>query len=156
MQRAPATQCRGEITFHHLDDGQDVFGRAMAVRWAGSQEPVPERVTDLAGNVQYFIQDSSKFSLDSRIDVYPGDGELLDVAVRFGNETDCYGWNNESYFHNWRTPIWRLPTNRFLLKVVITSSGQKCVGVFRLINDVQNRTDFRLLPATDDDRRKVL
>src|SRR5450759_3611045 len=33
IQRSAALQCRGEITFHHLDDGQDVFGRALPVRW---------------------------------------------------------------------------------------------------------------------------
>lgn len=69
---------------------------------------------------------------------------------------DSFGWNNESYFHNWRNPDWRLGRDRFLIKVVITSSGQKCVGVFRLINDVDNRKDFRLMDATLDDREKVL
>jgi hypothetical protein len=38
--RGPALQCRGTVTFHHLD-GQNVFGRIMAVRWSGSPEPVP-------------------------------------------------------------------------------------------------------------------
>jgi hypothetical protein len=130
MQRAAALQCRGEITFHHLD-GQDVFGRSMAVRFARSPEPILS-------------------------DVYPGEGELLDVAVRFDDDnTGCYGWNNDSYFHNWRTPDWRLPRARYLVKAVITSSGQKCRGVFRLVNDVESWTDFRLLPATSDDEARV-
>ena len=41
LQRAPAMQCRGNITFHHFDDGQDVFGRTMAGRWKASPEPLP-------------------------------------------------------------------------------------------------------------------
>jgi dsRNA-specific ribonuclease len=39
MLRAAALQCRGMITFHHLD-GQNIFGRTMAVRWSSSPQPV--------------------------------------------------------------------------------------------------------------------
>jgi hypothetical protein len=44
MQRAAAIQCRGEITFHHLNDGQNVFGRAMPVRWVKSPEPIANQI----------------------------------------------------------------------------------------------------------------
>lgn len=151
MLRSPALQCRGTITFHHLD-GQNVFGRAMAVRWSGSPQPIPlEAITD--DNRRFQIFDPMRLTLDSRIDVYPGEHEILDVAVRHDAEPECYGWNNEAYLqpHVWRTPGWRLPPGRYLVKVVVVSSGQKCEGVFRLINDV-NRSDFRLEPAQPSDR----
>ena len=156
MQRAAASQCRGLITFHHLSDGQNLFDRAMAVRWVKSQEPVANQIIAPDGSVQFYIRDFSRAATESRIDVYPGEEELLDVAVRFEGETECYGWNNDSYFYNWRNPNWKLPRERYLVKVVITSSGQKCLGVFRLINDVDNRTDFRLIAASSEDRAKVL
>jgi len=41
MVRAPALQCRAAITFHHLVDRQDIFGKAMDGRWASAPEPVP-------------------------------------------------------------------------------------------------------------------
>lgn len=152
MVRAPALQCRGSITFHHLD-GQNVFGRAMDVRWAGSPEPVPISASMKDGG-QIQIWDPLRITHDSRIDVYPGEGEgeLLDVAGRFENEQECYGWNNETYFCHtpWRNPDWRLPSGRYLVKVIIRSSGQKCQGVFRLINDVP-RKDCRLEPAQGND-----
>ena len=85
------------------------------------------------------------------MDVYPGEAELFDVAVRFRNEDDCYGWNNESYIHNWRAPDWRLPPGRYLIRVVITTAGQTCEGLFRLINDVP-LGDFRLTAALPEDR----
>ena len=47
MLRAPALQCRGTITFHHLDGG-DFFGRAMPVRWSASPEPAPIPIADKA------------------------------------------------------------------------------------------------------------
>jgi hypothetical protein len=40
---------------------------------------------------------------------------------------------------------WRLVQGRYLVRVSVTSSGQRCQGTFRLINDVA-RTDFRLEP----------
>jgi hypothetical protein len=156
MQRAAALQCRGQITFHHLNDGQDVFGRAMPVRWVSSPEPIPNQILNLDGAPQFVIRDFGRTTTESRIDVYPGEEELLDVAIRFDGESDCYGWNNDSYFYNWRNPNWKLTKWRYLVEVVITSSGQKCVDVFRLVNDVTLLTDFRLLPASEEDRVKVL
>ena len=153
MLRSPAIQCKGTITFHHLD-GQNVFGRAMAVRWAGSPQPLPiEGVTE--DNKRFQVFDPTRLSLDSRIDVYPGDQQLLDVACRLDDDEDCFGWNNESYLQPmqadlWRTPDWRLQPGRYLVRVSISSSGQTCVRVFRLINDV-GRRDFRLEPALPGD-----
>jgi hypothetical protein len=40
------------------------------------------------------------------------------------------------------------------VKVIVVSSGQKCVGTFRLINDMA-RTEFRLEPARPEDISKV-
>jgi hypothetical protein len=156
MQRSAALQCRGEVTFHHLDDGQDFFNRAMAVRWVSSPEPISSHIysVDDFTKPRYVIQDFSRGAAESRIDVYPGEEELLDVAVRFDDDPDCYGWNNDAYFHNFHNPSWRLPSGRYLVKVVITSSGQKCVGVFRLVN-AELWTDFRLLEAMAGDREKI-
>jgi hypothetical protein len=67
MQRSAALQCRSEITFHHLD-GQDIFGRAMSVRWSNSPEPVLSQIVDANGFVQGRIVDYAKLSPESRID----------------------------------------------------------------------------------------
>ena len=150
MARAPALQCRGTITFHHLD-GQNVFGREMVVRWAGSPQPIPiQAVTQDGVGIQIF--DPMRLTLESRIDVYPGEEELLDVAARHDDDEECYGWNNETYFCStpWRNPDWKLPRGRYLVKLTIRSSGQKCIGRFRLINDV-SRKDCRLEDAQPRD-----
>jgi hypothetical protein len=155
MQRAAALQCRGEITFHHLD-GQNIFGRQMPVRWANSPQPIASQIVDTHGVTQYVILDFTRMASAARMDVYPGDEEIVDVAVRFDDETDCYGWNDEAYIHQWRNPDWKLARDRYLVKVVITSSGDKCIGCFRLINDVDKRTDFRLEPAKPEDTAKLI
>jgi hypothetical protein len=155
MQRSAALQCRGEVTFHHRDDGQNVFGRAMTVRWSSSPEPIANQIVDSRGDVRFHILDFSRAAAESLMDVYPGEEKTLDIAVRFDDEADCYGWNNDGYFFNWRNPNWKLSRERYLVKVVISSSGQKCVRVVRLVNDVDSRMDFRLENASADDLAKV-
>ncbi len=123
----------------------------MPIRWANSPQPIANQICDLEGNPRFYIQDFVRAATASRVDVYPGEEQLLDVAARFDDESDCYGWNDESYLHLWRNPNWKLPTGRYLVKVVVTSSGQKCVAALRLINDVALRTDFRLLPVSAGD-----
>lgn len=151
LSRNAAMQCYGTITFYHLD-GQNVFGRSMPIRWSGSPEPVyPSLFID--GKQRGFLLDRARLASSQRMDVYPGETELLDVAGRFDNEDDCYGWSNESYFSDpiWRNPNWKLPKGRYLLKVGITSAGEKCMTLFRLVNDVPQR-DFRIEPALRSDR----
>lgn len=162
ITRLPALQCRATITFHHLD-GQNIFGRAMEGRWAGSPEPTtldgfgdilpPGEAPDIPHDqIRMKIVDPMRLMLKSRIDVYPGESELLDVAVRLDDDEQCYGWNNETYLSEtpWRSPQWRLERGRYLARITVVSSGRKCVGTFRLINDVA-RTDFRLEQARRED-----
>jgi hypothetical protein len=147
--REPAVQCKAAIGFHHLDN-QDVFGRIMEGRWVSTPEPV--NLSSIPG-ITVVGPPMPMFSFGrmtdaSRIDVYPGDTEVLDVAARFDNDAECYGWNNEAYFSDplWRNPNWKLDHGRYIVEVVVRSSGQTCVGRFRLINDVP-RNAFRLEPA---------
>lgn len=64
MVRSPALQCRATITFHHLNDGQNIFGRAMNGRWAGSPEPVTLPVVGPQGQ-QLQIIDFARLTLKS-------------------------------------------------------------------------------------------
>ncbi len=156
MVRAPALQCRGTITFHRYDDGQDIFGRPMAARWAGTLQPNPIPIVDAAGVVVSYIHDPERIGVGSRMDIYPGESEPLDVVARIENDQECYGWNNETYFTRpfGRNPNWRLGYDRFLVKVKVLSSGQKCEGEFRLINDVP-RNAFRLEKANQEEMEKI-
>jgi len=149
MSRNAAIQCHGTITFHHLD-GQNVFGRAMPIRWSGSPELIAMPL--VVDDKHIFIADPARFTLAPRIDVYPGEAERLDVASRFDNEDECYGWSNESYFSNpiWRNPDWELSSGRYLVEATVISAGDKCTGTFRLINDVAQQ-DFRVEPSLPSD-----
>jgi hypothetical protein len=143
IMRQTALQCRAEITFHHLD-GQNVFGRTMAGRWAGTPEPTAIPVVGPNG-VEYQILDFVRLTTDSRIDIQPGDRTALDIAAKFDSEDVCYGWSNDAYFVStpWRNPAWRLNPGRYLVRAVVICGGQRFRFQARLINDV-SRTDFRL------------
>jgi len=146
--RSAAQQCRGEITFHQLSGSPIGNGDKMPVRWANSPQPVSMPIVNLKNRaLEFEMLDIGRMTVESRIDVYPGENELLDVAVRFDDEPDCYGWNNESYFHNWRNPKWKFPRSVYLVKVVVTSSGHKCEGLYRLFND----PNFHLEAAKEGD-----
>ena len=142
LQRNAALHCHGTIEFYHLD-GQNVFGRSMPIRWSGSPEPVPMSI--LIDGQRLVLFDPARFTLAPCIDVYPGESERLDVAAKFDDEQECYGWSNESYFSNpiWRNPDWCLQVGRYLVKVTVVSAGEKFSRVFRLVNDAP-RQDFRI------------
>lgn len=149
LARSAAVNCSATITFHHLD-GQDVFGRSMGGRWAKSPQPVP--LVGMVGNERFVIFDHTRFTLESRIDIFPSDHTELDVAARFDNDQEAYGWSNESYFSNptWRPPQWKLAPGRYLVRVRVRAANAQCAGLFRLINDVPI-SDFRLERALPTD-----
>ena len=151
MTRNPAIQCHGHISFHHLD-GQNYSGRTMPIRWSGRPEPVlPWFEID---ERRIPIIDYTRLRLESYMDIHPGEQEELDIAVRFDNNDECYGWTNESYFRQLRHPDWRLPPGRYLVKVVVVTAGEKTSEVLRLVNDVPWK-DFRLEEAKKEDKGKV-
>src|SRR2546425_3884521 len=146
--RAPALQCRGLITFHRLD-GRNMFSGPMEARWASALQPNPIPIIDESGQVKLRILDPAMIGVGSRVDIYPGESEVLDVVARIQADVECYGWNNETYFSQpfGRNAKWKLPHERFLASVVIISSGRKRTGVFEVVNDGP-RNMFRLQPAT--------
>lgn len=150
MSRNAALACRGEITFHHLD-GQNIFGRAMPVKWVRTAEALPMEIRSPDGkDVVGYLIDPLRIMRESRDDVAPGEEAAFDTVVRFDNEAACYGWNMDSYRSAWRNPQWKLPAGRYLIKVQIFSGDQRCTGLFRLINDAPPDA-FRLEPALPDD-----
>ncbi len=131
MSRSAAVECHGDISFHRLDDGCNVFADSMLARWTGSTEPP-------------FIQnatDKMRFDKDwvrslHRRDIQPGNSERIDVAAQFDDDESCYGFSNENYFSEppWRTPRWKIPPGSYIVRVEIRSGGERFVECFRLHN----------------------
>ncbi len=154
LSRNAAIHCSGSITFNHLD-GQNVFGRSMQARWWGSREPLP--ILAVAKGLPLIqILDPVRLSPEMHRDIYSGGSEQLDVAVRFDNDVECYGWCDNNYLSNpqWRNPDWKLDKGRYLVKVEVISAGERCVGLFRLINDGPV-SSFRLEKALAEDYTRL-
>jgi hypothetical protein len=143
----PALSCRAWITFHHLD-GQRVFDREMVVRWSGSDEPKVEILNTEKGQAARLIGAQNSF------DIPPGEHTDIDIVFRAKSDDDCYGWNNESYLHNWRHPDWHLEKERYIAKVRVKTGGHEYVNAFLIANDVRYE-DFRLVEIDDEIKGKL-
>jgi hypothetical protein len=154
LDRSAAMQCNGEIQFHYSSDGTPIFIKAMPIRWATSDEPFSPQV--LSNGRIALVFDPSKYNAAFRRDCFPGNKEPIDIAARFDEESECYGWSNETYLpeKGWRNKDWKLPVGRYLVTVQVHSSGETVCDVFKLENS-SSRENFRLLPATKEDIGKL-
>ncbi len=144
----PALACRAWITFHHFD-GHRIFDREMNVRWSETPEPTTEVInTTDKGQVVRLV------GMQDTTDIQPGEYVNVDVVVKFKDESDCFGWNNESYLHGWRHPAWKLEKGRYIAKIRVKSGGKEYTDAFLIANDVPFE-DFRLEPIDDDLKRRL-
>lgn len=145
--REPALACRAWITFHHLD-GRRVFDREMNARWSETPEPRVEVKQTEKGQVGILlgVQDS--------VDIPPGEYTNVDIAIRVKSDTDCYGWNNESYLYNWEHPAWKLEKGRYVARVRVKTGGREFVDAFLIVNDIPHE-DFRLEPVEDELKKRL-
>jgi hypothetical protein len=116
MARLPAQQCRAQISFLRLN-GTPFLQQPMVARWAGgSPEPRVAHVPTADGGTEPFLTNYQE--LKNTVDIYPGDTEQLDVAIRVDQEIDAYAWNNDTYFFpNWRNPNRQLNHECYLIRV---------------------------------------
>ena len=78
------------------------------------------------------------------------------MVARFDSESDCYGWNNESYYFSWRHPNWKLTGNtEYLVKVKVISAGIRCQDVFKLHIGKESE-DFKLEQVYKRDKDKLI
>lgn len=147
LSRAPSLTCVANVNFLHLDDPQrDFFGRAMPGRWSGWPEPLAYvgRIGDQHMELvnPYFM--SAQFR---RTDIYSGDPVSLDIAVRFDDDLECYGWTTENYNKEWKNEDWRLPAGRYRVSVTVRPAAARSkTEHFLLVNDTAIG-NFRLEPA---------
>lgn len=69
--RNTAAQCTGTITFHHLNDGTDRFGRSMPIRWSGVPAPLPTFIFNRKGEM--WGQIAPQTIVDSFVDIPAGE-----------------------------------------------------------------------------------
>lgn len=154
LGRSAAYQCIGYVQFHHIDNGAALFVKPMPIRWSGSAEPVTLQVQQDGTVLQIF--DPVRYDSAFRRDCFPGSEEIADVAAKFDDDRECYGWSNETYLPHkgWRNQDYRIPEGRYIVVFTVRTAGENKSEVFQLENSL-GRQHFRLLPATPADRAKV-
>jgi hypothetical protein len=132
LTRLPAQQCRAQLTFLRAD-GTPLYP-AIVGKWTDTPEPKVVLVATPDGQTVPLLTNPQELRL--AVDLYPGDGALLDVAIRVDGEDASYVWNNDTYkYEDWRNTDLKLDKAIFLVKVTVTSSGRTCTEYFRLAND---------------------
>jgi hypothetical protein len=126
----------------------------MPLRWSGSEEPI-SLFSDSTGTVKTLF-DPVKYNAAFRKDCIVGTQEQIDVAARFDDDDECYGWSNESYLpgKGWRNEDWKLPKGRYLVSVAVTFSGETVREAFEIENSV-SIDSFRIESASRS-KRKLL
>ena len=101
ISRESAIDCRAEIRFDCVVEVVNAFP-VMAGRWASNPQPLP-LVGQVGGQPCELWDQNIWQSAGTGISIPPGESEPLDIASRFDDEQEAFGWSNASYLQ----PLWR-------------------------------------------------
>jgi len=112
-------------------------------RWSSTPEP-------LTPTTQGALFDSSKVLGGQRENIPYGGKSAVAIGLKFDGEKDCFAFNSWSYaFPKWKNPDWRLPDDRYEVRVVVTTSGYQFLSpVYVLDNPSPRRSDFCGVPVS--------
>ena len=75
-------------------------------------------------------------------------------VYRAKDSESCYGWNNDSYLHNFEHPSWKLDKGRYIVRIRAVTGGREFVYVFRIVNDASFE-DFRIEQVSQEIKKKL-
>ena len=117
-KRQTAESCRATISFIGINNDTNFTFKG---RWASTPE------------LPFLNEKLVKIFQPDPVTIIEGDSEILDVITKCEKDHEAYGWNNEAYFHNWRTPEYKLNRGKYKVKIVInTQNGVSAVKDFSL------------------------
>jgi hypothetical protein len=126
----------------------------MRIRCANSGDPLSYLL--LPDGNKFSIFTPSNLDITQFRDVFPGPySELLDIAAKFDNDSECFGWSNESYLNGWRNQYREIPKGRYVVTITVISFGEKISDRFRLEN-LASRENFRLLNINKDVKANII
>lgn len=110
MVRQTAENCRANIYMRGINNNVDLSFKG---RWASTPELAHLNINDAILKLIY----------PDPVTIIGGDKEYLDIITKFGNDKEAYGWNNESYFHNWKNQAYELERGKYKVKVVVNTQN---------------------------------
>jgi hypothetical protein len=137
LSRQVAQNCSATLEFIN-SEGEKMF--IMKGRWANTPE------------ISHIPKDSQieRTLFPDPISIFPGKSEPLDCIVQRKNDKYAYGCNNEAYFHDWKTPQYKLSPGQYVVKIrIITQNGVPLVEEFSL----EVNADFELTQIISQKRK---
>ena len=113
ISRSSAQQLSAAIRFVQID-------QTMKGRWASTLELAQANPLDYLKLANF----------PDPITIFPGESTFLDIFVKYENESEAYGWNNESYLHNWRTPYHKLTTGTHQIEITLSGVNAQRKNTF--------------------------
>jgi hypothetical protein len=107
--RQTAENCRATINIKGMDNPIIISFKG---RWASTPE-----IPHLGQNAVLKLIEPDPVTIPENHE------EFLDVVVKYEKDKEGYGWNNEAYFHNWRTPHYKLNPGRYQVYVKINTQN---------------------------------
>ena len=104
-------------------------------RWTSKKEPVDYST----GKV-----DLAEVLVPPRETITPDEETNISVALKDKGKDNLFGFNNESYLHNWRKPEYELDEKRYVVRVRISSEGKSWFKEFVLLNPGKTLSNFKL------------
>ncbi len=113
ISRSTAQQLNATIRFVEID-------QTMKGRWASTLELAQANPLDYLKLANF----------PDPITIFPGESTFLDIFVKYENDIEAYGWNNESYLHNWRTPYHKLTIGSHQIEITLSGVNAQCKRTF--------------------------
>jgi len=110
IPRQTAQNCRGKLEFYKKEESSPIF--SFAGRWSSTPE-IPHILHEAI--VKVIQPDPVTISVEEK--------EIMDVFVKSSKDDDAYGWNNESYFHDWKNNNYILEEGKYIVKIVISTQN---------------------------------
>lgn len=104
IKRSTAQQVNAKITISELN-------KSFKGRWADTLELVNASPFEIIRIINY----------PDPITIIAGEQTPLDIFTKCGSDQEAYGWNNEAYLHNWRTPHYMMTPNDYHITVQVVA-----------------------------------
>ena len=110
IPRQTSENCRGKIEIYKKDENSPIF--VYEGRWSSTPE-IPHIPHEAIVKLQH----------PDPVTLPVGEKEIMDVFTKSETDEAAYGWNNESYFHNWRNNSYTLVPGEYTAKVKISTQN---------------------------------
>lgn len=120
IPRQAAQNCRGKLEFYKKGESSPIF--KFAGRWSSTPE-IPQIPHEAM--IKLVQPDPVTIPVEEK--------EIMDVFVKAAVDDVAYGWNNESYVHDWKNNNYILAEGEYVVKITInTQNGISFVKKFEI------------------------